>query len=170
MEHSPENTAQSIGPLLDYSQGCFGRSRQGVLHARRIHLDWCALAQSGRMNREVWTPCPDCEEARVAAERRRGREGGNAARQRLEALLEDAAIPRRFIGRTLQSYNAVTPEQKARPGRGYGLRAENFAQKAKRGDSLILLGALELARATWPPPSCKPSCQSAAASTRLAPA
>ena len=34
--------------------------------------------------------------------------------------------------------NAVTPEQKARPGRGYGLRVENFAQKAKRGDSFIL--------------------------------
>lgn len=140
MEHSPENTAQSIGQLLDTSKDALGEvGKECATHG--AYTSTGVRYKIGRMNREVWTPCPDCEEARLAGERQAEAEkAANAARQRLEALLEDAAIPRRFIGRTLQTYNAVTPEQKRALAVATDY-AENFAQKAKRGDSLILLGA-----------------------------
>ena len=141
MEHSPENnSAQTIGQLLDTSKDALGEvGKDCATHG--AYTSSGMRYKIGRMNREVWTPCPDCEEARLAGERQAEAEkAANAARQRLEALLEDAAIPRRFIGRTLQTYNAVTPEQKRALAVATDY-AENFAQKAKRGDSLILLGA-----------------------------
>ena len=68
MEHSPENPAQSAGKLLDTSKDVLGEvgkecSTHGAYTSTGVRY------KIGRMNREVWTPCPDCEEARVAAER-----------------------------------------------------------------------------------------------------
>lgn len=141
MEHSPENAgAPTIGQLLDTSKNSLGEiPKECVTHGPYISAGM--RYKIGRLNREVWTPCPDCEEARVSAERQAEAEkAATAACQRLEALLEDAAIPRRFIGRTLQTYRAETAEQKRALAVATDY-ADNFAQKAKRGDSLILLGA-----------------------------
>ncbi len=94
----------------------------------------------GRLQREVWTPCPDCEERKAAQERQAAAEASaTAARAKLEALLQDAAIPRRFIGRTLETFQAETAEQKRALAMATDF-ATNFAQKARRGDSLIMLG------------------------------
>lgn len=94
----------------------------------------------GRLRREVWTPCPACEEHKAARERQAAAEASaTVARAKLEALLHDAAIPRRFIGRTLETYQAETAEQKRALSIAQDF-ADNFDQKARRGDSLILLG------------------------------
>ena len=85
--------AQSIGPLLDTAKDVLGEVGR-VLHARRIHLDWCALYTIGRMNREVWTPCPDCEEARVAAEAPKPRRRQMPPANSLEALLWGCRLSR----------------------------------------------------------------------------
>ncbi len=95
----------------------------------------------GRMEREVWTPCPDCEEAKRARELQEQAEASaQRDRARLEEMLNEAAIPARFMGRTLASYRAETQEQI----RALSIAteyAENFEKKLRTGDGLILLGA-----------------------------
>jgi DNA replication protein DnaC len=90
--------------------------------------------------REIWTPCPDCEDARLAANRQAEAEKkADRARQELEFQIGEAAIPQRFIGRTLDNFNASTAEQQA------ALRiavefVQDFEANAKRGSSLIFSG------------------------------
>ena len=95
----------------------------------------------GRLNREIWTPCPDCQERKIGQERQAEAEKlAIASRARLEAMLYESAIPLRFIGRTLENFTAETPEQK----RALTIASDfvqNFNKKSNRGDSLILLGA-----------------------------
>lgn len=90
--------------------------------------------------REVWTPCPPCEEARIAAERQAEAQAeAERERQRLEHLIGEAAIPARFIGRTLDNFQAVTEEQRAALAvvREF---AANFETHRRKGSTLILSG------------------------------
>lgn len=90
--------------------------------------------------REVWTRCPDCEEARLAAERQAEAEKkAEQARKQLEWAIGEAAIPARFIGRTFDGFVADTPEKRRalEISREF---AENFADHEKKGSSLIFSG------------------------------
>jgi DNA replication protein DnaC len=90
--------------------------------------------------REIWTKCPACEDARLARERQaQAQEQAARARARLEELLETAAIPPRFVGRTLDNFRATTDAQTQalEVARDF---AQNFEQHAKRGSNLILSG------------------------------
>jgi DNA replication protein DnaC len=90
--------------------------------------------------REVWSLCPACEDERKQQEQaEREARAAELARADLEAKLDQAAIPARFIGKTLDNFNADTEAQK------YALTVardylENFDQRAKRGEGLILSG------------------------------
>jgi DNA replication protein DnaC len=90
--------------------------------------------------REIWTSCPDCEEARLAGKRQaEAQEQAEVARARLEAMLGQAAIPKRFLERSLDNFVAETAEHL----RALGIArefAENFTYHAERGDGLILSG------------------------------
>lgn len=88
----------------------------------------------------VWSSCPECAERRaaeLAAERAR-----QDAERRLQAhrrMIEDAAIPARFVGRGFENFVADTPAQR------HALTVvrdfvEQFDQNAKRGAGLILSG------------------------------
>lgn len=90
--------------------------------------------------REIWTPCPDCEEARVAGNRKAEAEmRAERARRELEFQIGEAAIPLRFVGRTLDNFHAATAEQQSalKIAREY---VDQFDANAKRGNSLILSG------------------------------
>lgn len=90
--------------------------------------------------REIWTPCPDCEEARLAATRHaEAQEQAERERARLEAMLGQAAIPRRFMERSLDNFVAETTEQQNALSVTREF-AKNFAHHAERGDSLIFSG------------------------------
>ncbi len=90
--------------------------------------------------REIWTPCPDCEDARLAAERKADADArALRAQQELEAMLQEAAIPRRFIGRTLDNFRAESEPQRAALAISKGF-AVRFDEHAERGDSLIFSG------------------------------
>lgn len=105
------------------------------------HGDYISTGVRYMARREIWTPCPDCEERRLADERQAKAEKEAAiARARLEAQLEEAAIPPRFIGRTFDNYRDETAEQK-RALTVCRQFAENFTEHFRKGDSLILLGA-----------------------------
>jgi DNA replication protein DnaC len=94
----------------------------------------------GRLDRRVWTACPACEEAKIAAERQAEAIAEAAAAQvRMEAMLEGARIPPRFIGRSFDNFKAATQQQQRALSvlREY---AERFDSHYKTGASLILLG------------------------------
>lgn len=90
--------------------------------------------------REIWTPCPDCEERRLANERQAKADAqAEEARLRMERLINEALIPKRFIGRSLDNFKATTPEQ-AEALRITREFVENFDSHAARGSSLIFSG------------------------------
>ena len=90
--------------------------------------------------REIWTGCPDCEEARLAADRQaEAQERAARALANMEAMLGQAAIPKRFMGRSLDNFNASTPEQKHALDVASEY-AKNFPHHAKLGDSLVFSG------------------------------
>lgn len=90
--------------------------------------------------REVWTRCPDCEDARLASERKAEAERrAEAARKNMEACIGQAGVPARFVGRTLSNFIADT-DAKAEALRVACEFAENFKAHAKKGSSLIFSG------------------------------
>lgn len=90
--------------------------------------------------REVWTPCPACEEARIAAARHaEATAQAERERQRLEAMIGEAAIPARFIGRTLDNFQAATDGQRAALAVAREF-VENFETHRRKGSTLILSG------------------------------
>lgn len=90
--------------------------------------------------REIWTTCPTCK----AEEAKRQADAKDAERQvalkaRIEESLAQTAIPARFIGKTLDNYNAETDGQRKalQICRSY---AEGFDRTLKTGASLIMSG------------------------------
>lgn len=90
--------------------------------------------------REIWTRCPDCDAEEVSA-RLKAEADAEARRQqeRLERLIQQAAIPARFIGRSFDNFNAATPSQSHALGilRDY---AAQFESNYDKGRGLILSG------------------------------
>lgn len=104
------------------------------------HGDYVSTGTRYMGRREIWTPCPDCEEARLARERQlEAQKRAEAAAAQLQAAIGEALIPARFIGRSLENFVADTPGQQ----RALGIAQEyvkNFEAHAKRGTGLILSG------------------------------
>ncbi len=104
------------------------------------HGDFMASGVRYLGKREIWTGCPACEEAQLAAERQaEAQQRAEAARQRIEAMIEESAIPARFIGRTFDNFQAASDAQRAalKVTQDY---AANFWTHRKRGTGLILSG------------------------------
>lgn len=90
--------------------------------------------------REVWSKCPDCKEAELAAERMaQAKVDFERQQARLCAMVDAANIPARFIGRTFENFNATSTEQKfaLTTAREY---ADNFDKHRKAGTGLIFSG------------------------------
>lgn len=104
------------------------------------HGEFTSKGQRFFGRREVWTACPACEQ--LAQQMREAEEQQAAARrerERLEAVIERAAVPRRFIGRTFDNFTVATPEQQRAldVARGY---AQTFDQRFKAGHGLVFSG------------------------------
>ena len=101
IDSTPENLRT---PLGDKTVAC------------EAHGDYVSTGTRYLRNREIWTPCPDCEEARMAAQRKaEAEERAKAAQERMEQCVSGALIPRRFIGRTFDAFVADTPEKRHAP-------------------------------------------------------
>jgi DNA replication protein DnaC len=90
--------------------------------------------------REVWSVCPGCKaESDRAASKKDDADRQAALKSQIEAMLEQTAIPPRFIGKTFDSYRADSEgqERALRVCREY---AGNFARHLRTGGSLILSG------------------------------
>jgi len=141
MERSPENLGRLVENL------CAGRSKAAdreplgeITKNCEEHGDFTSNGIRYFGAREIWTRCPACEDRRMAAERQaEAQKHADAARRELEFQIGEAAIPQRFIGRTLDNFNASTTEQQA----ALRIAAEfvqDFEANAKRGSSLIFSG------------------------------
>ena len=91
-------------------------------------------------SRDIWTTCPGCKKDREDQE---VAEKQMAVARRLAqekaGQLQQAAIPQRFIGRTLDAFKATTPEQQ----RAFGIAvdfASNFEAHYKKGSWLVFSG------------------------------
>jgi DNA replication protein DnaC len=95
---------------------------------------------SRRLLRSIWSKCPTCVEGeRAEAERVEREQAARQAEERHAAMLTQARIPARFRGRSFDNFTATTEAQR------HALTvcrdfAENFAEHARRGASLILAG------------------------------
>lgn len=90
--------------------------------------------------REIWTPCPDCEEARLAALRHAEAQAlAERARIRMEAALGQAAIPKRFQDRSLDNFVATSLEQQHALSVAREFSA-SFSQHAARGEGIVMSG------------------------------
>lgn len=90
--------------------------------------------------REIWTKCPDCESERESAERAaKAAQIAHEKQLQLNALIEQAAIPERFIGRTFETFKAATPAQMQALAvvRKF---ADEFEHNYRTGRGLILSG------------------------------
>ncbi len=92
------------------------------------------------IGRTIWTRCPGCrvaDEQAVKAESEQRAAAAKAAS--IERALKVANIPKRFTGRTFETFNAATPPQSAAltTCRAY---AEDFADALRTGASLVLSG------------------------------
>lgn len=93
-----------------------------------------------KVPRDIWSVCPACKaqdehDARVAADLARQEE----LKAQIEAMLEQTAIPARFIGKTLDNYR-VEGEGQERALRVCREYAANFERHLRTGGSLILSG------------------------------
>lgn len=133
MAHSTETRPLALPAILNTQLG------EQVRHCDE-HGDYTATGVRYTPTREIWTKCPECAEAALAAERQADAERqAVAARQRIEAMIDDSALPARFIGRTFDNFRATTDGQRTalKVVREF---ADTFATHRKRGTGLILSG------------------------------
>ena len=90
--------------------------------------------------REVWTICPTCKAEQEAEQLRQADADRQAAlKAQIEGMLEQTAIPPRFIGKSFDNYrtDGEGQERALRVCREY---ANNFGRHLRTGGSLILSG------------------------------
>lgn len=88
----------------------------------------------------IWSKCPQCSaELKALSQAKRAAEEAELAEKRHRVALDASRIPARFIGRTFANFKADTPAQQhaVTVARDF---AENFAEHARKGGSLILSG------------------------------
>lgn len=145
MEPSSEDRAviDRLGLRLDDIVRSTATLREPLGDEQRTCADHGEYTSAGTRymgKRVIWTPCPDCEEARLAGERQaKAHAQAEQARAAVEHAIGQAAIPARFIGRSLENFIADTPEK----DRALQISREyvrNFEAHAKRGSSLIFSG------------------------------
>jgi DNA replication protein DnaC len=141
MERSSEDFGRSVDKAITATTPVTMREPLGDREMEcATHGTYVSAGARYMGRREIWTPCPGCEEARIASERQaEAQKQADSARRELEFQIGEAAIPQRFIGRTLDNFHASTPEQQAALSiaREY---VQEFEANAKRGNSLIFSG------------------------------
>jgi DNA replication protein DnaC len=92
--------------------------------------------------REIWTKCPECDKAEQARKDRERASAMEAERREriITNALKQAAIPPRFLGRTLDSYEAKTAEQAAALSAATQY-AEAFGEALETGRSMVFCGS-----------------------------
>lgn len=143
MAHS-HNKSDEFMDMSAVMQAQYGDSLREPLGDRNMmcetHGGYVSTGVKYMGRREVWTRCPDCVEAELAAERQaEAQKQAEREREQLERMIDDALIPPRFIGRSFENYVASTDGMKSalQIARDY---ASGFDEHYKRGTGLIFSG------------------------------
>lgn len=141
MEHSLESLKRSVDmrtSALKYTNLCEPLGEISIECADHGTYTSAGTRYIGK--REIWTPCPDCDERRVAEERQaKANEKAKHAARILASMIDEALIPPRFIGRSFDNFDAETPNQLKALGIAKRY-AESFDVNVKRGAGLIFSG------------------------------
>lgn len=131
------NVADLLGKTIRISGGISKIGRMQL----NCDLHGAYMANGTRLTtRDVWTRCPVCDDlvnqkaAEEKAEIRR-----RVAKEQFSRSLADAGVPARFVGRTLASFKAETPEQK----RALSVAADyvaNWQDVSRKGSWLVFSG------------------------------
>lgn len=141
MEHSLESLKRSVDMLTStskYTKLCEPLGE--IVIECADHGTYTSAGTRYIGKREIWTPCPDCDERRVADElQAKADEKAKHAARQLAAMIDEALIPPRFIGRSFDNFNAASAghEKALDVAKRY---AESFDDNAKRGAGLIFSG------------------------------
>lgn len=141
MDRSPDDLTRTFEKIIKGTTPVSMREPLGdVEKTCEQHGDYRSSGVRYMGKHEVWTPCPACEDARLAAQRQaEAQKQAEDARRRMEHLIECAAVPARFVGRSFDNFQATTEDQRnaLTITREY---VEDFEHNAKRGNSLIFSG------------------------------
>jgi len=139
MEHSLKKTEpKTLAQVLSSKPSCEALGSKNL--QCEAHGQYLSAGTRYLGKREIWTPCPDCEEARLTAElQAQAQAAAKAAQSRIEAAIGQAAIPQRFIGRSFDNFHADTPRLLAALQAAQDF-ARDFEAKSKQGATLILSG------------------------------
>jgi DNA replication protein DnaC len=141
MDRSPEDPTRSLQSIMlgaTLTRLCESLGERET--SCETHGSYMATGARYMGRHEVWTPCPACEEERLAGERHaQAQQRAEQTRRELDRAIGQAAIPARFIGRTLENFQAETDAQREalRVARHF---VEHFEEQARRGQGLIFSG------------------------------
>lgn len=141
MERLPNEIGESIAKLAMRNAGGGKTSLGEVEKICETHGPYLSSGTRYMGLREIWTHCPDCVEADLAAKRMaEAKAEAQRKQERMEYLLGQANIPARFVGRGFENYKAVTDGQKSalEIAKSY---AEGFDAHYKAGTGLVLSGS-----------------------------
>lgn len=94
----------------------------------------------GRMHREMWTSCPQCREKNATQTHlAKAEHAATAEQERLVKMMQQAAIPKRFMGSSFDNFDPETDEQ-ARVLERCVRYVENFDSHLDQGTGLVLAG------------------------------
>lgn len=128
MDHSPDEP-RSIASLMSARQP----DREAVCPEHGAYI-------SRNIIRSIWSKCPACQDiADAEARAQQEAEAAERREQQHRAMLSNARIPARFIGRSFDNFVANGEKQShaVTIARAY---AEEFEANAKRGAGLVLAG------------------------------
>lgn len=128
--------AVRVGDMINGKFGIIGE-RQARCEVHGEYTD----QQMRALSREWWAGCPMCAKERAESEERKRQEKEAAERQEriVRNAIKQAAIPPRFLERTLENYVTETEEQ-AGALRVSVRYAETFEEATENGRSLIFCG------------------------------
>lgn len=143
MEHSSNRLEQFLDANA-ISRSFASGSLADALGERTINCDthgeYTSVGKKYMGKREIWSRCPGCVQDHDDEEKRKEEEKRTqAAQARLEEMLESACVPKRFIGRTFDNFNAKTDGQQTalRIAQEY---ATDFQDHMRKGTGLIMSG------------------------------
>lgn len=129
----------SFGPVRSDRVDLGTKDVECPAHGRYVSAGW-RTTQGRRVAREIWSRCPQCVEVEEADKRRlEAEERAKERRRRLETMLERTGIPKRFKGKTFDSYIVESAEMEY--ARGVAMAyAEQFPRHLANGDGLVFMG------------------------------
>lgn len=140
MEHFSDRGMEKLVDRVLYSSAASRKDLGTRAVSCPDHGDYTSTGALLFGSREIWTGCHGCiERDRVQAKEAEERLAADRRRAELLSMIGRAAVPERFAGRTLDNFNASTPEQHVALEISKEF-ARNFEKHLRNGSGLVFSG------------------------------